>query len=394
MIIKKEKSGAGASGTFEKKQGGNRLKVGLMSRALFVLVMVLIILAVVTMRDRTSYSSYAVDEDSVTVKTDNVSTYKSVGNYILRYSSDGASLLEKNLTGRWNVTYDIDAPCSDECGTTVVIYDHNGTQVEIFDKNGSIGSFKTSSPIIKARVSEAGNVAVLLSESDASVIRYYTASGSEIAAVSSTLKTNGYPLDFDLSPDGLYLMAAFAEIEGTSIGSRVNFYDFSSTGASRQENLAASELFESTVVPEVYYLDDQTSVVIMDNGYAVYKGKEPALSKKVTFEESIISLVHDDDCLGFVFENENSDEPYVLKIYELSGNLRASVTVGISYDRITMGNDQIILNNDNELAIYSVRGNVRFEGTLDEGNIAYCLRTGNNRYLLVTNAKTETIHLK
>lgn len=376
----------------EKKR--HTLKAGLIRRALFAVAVLLIILAVVNAASRTRYGEYAVEEDTVVKKTDNVSVYEAVDNYILRYSRDGAALLNKKLGEKWNVTYNMEDPKSDICGTTLVIYDHNGTDVQVFDKNGSIGSFKTTSQIVKARVSKQGNVAVLLSEGNSSVIRYYSAGGSEIAAISSTLKTNGYPLDFDVSPNGLYLAVSFTEIEGGQAGTRLCFYDFSSAGRSYEENLAASDACEGVLVPEIYYADDTTIAAVRSDGFAIYSGRIPALRKKVGFDQEIISFFHDDSHLGFVFAGENSDSPYLVKLYGLSGNMISSGNIGISYDRVTVSSGQIIMSSEEQLGIYSMNGNCCYEGLLDEGSIAGCLRIGQKRYLLVTNSKTEVIYLK
>ncbi len=378
----------------ETRMGQKISKAGLIRVAIVCVLIILVIVAAVTVVQRKKYTEYAVNEDSITPKTDNVSNYEAVENYILRYSSDGASLLNKNLKSRWNVTYDMDNPSADICEDTFVIYDHNGTNLQIFDQDGPIGSFKTSSPIVKARVSKNGNVAALVSENDAAVIHYYTSEGTEIAAISSTLKTNGYPLDFDLSPNGLYMTIAFAKIESSGIGTLLNFYDFSSSGSSYEENMASSDTYDSVVIPQVYYTDDTTIAAISEDGFAIYKGKKPALKKRVTFDEEIISFFHDDEKLGFVFQDENSDSPYIMKIYGIGGNLKSSKTIGVDFEKAQVSSGQLILTGSSQLGIYDMSGNCKFEGTLNEGDIASCLRIGDKQYLLVTNSKTETIYLK
>ncbi|MDO4479333.1 MAG: DUF5711 family protein [Lachnospiraceae bacterium] len=371
----------------------NRKKAKAFRLAFIVVCILLVILAVVTLVDRVRYTDYKVIDDSVITKKDNVSVYRALNDDILRYSSDGASLMNQSLKSRWNVTYTMTDPQADTCAKAMVIYDKGGTDVRIFDRNGSVGEFKTSSPIVKARVSAKGNVAVLLHEGDAAVIRYFTSSGGEIAVIASTLKSTGYPVDFDISENGRYLAVSFASLETSSVGSVINFYDFGSGGQSFKDNIVSTVTYEAVLVPQITWMADGSCAAIRDDGFVIFKGQNLAPAKEVMFDQDIISFFHDDERLGFIFRSLEGEAPYVMNIYGTNGLMKATGPVNIEFDNVSISGDQIILTSSRKLGIYTMKGDCRFEGELDEGSIVHCIHLTGSRYLLVTNAKTEMIRL-
>ena len=72
---------------------------------------------------------------------------------ILRYSPDGASLVNSSMDTYWSVLYEMQNPVADVKDDRAVIADQDGTLLEMFDKNGETGSVTTSYNIVKAKIS-------------------------------------------------------------------------------------------------------------------------------------------------------------------------------------------------------------------------------------------------
>ena len=378
----------------QKEKMSDQKKARLLRAGLICVAVILVILLVVTLLGRIRYDRYEVVTSSVVEKTDNVSVYRSIDDEILRYSSDGASLLSQNLDSRWNVTYDMEQPEADACAGAIVIYDRNGTDVRVFNRSGAIGAFQADRPIIKARVSKDGNVMTLLSDNEAGLLRYYTAGGDEIASISSTMQTTGYPADFDLSENGLYLAVSYMAVRGNTVGSQLVFYDFSKEGQAIADNVTAQIPYESELIPIIYYEGNDRITAVREKGFTILKGRTPSEIKAVDFDGQIVSSFHDSRHLGFIFRNEDGDHRYDMKIYDKNGALKVTAPVDIVYDDVTVSSGQIIFTNQSELGVYTMGGACRFEGPLDEGDISSILRTGGARYLVVTNARTEMIRLR
>jgi hypothetical protein len=82
-----------------------------------------------------------------------------------------------------------------------------------------------------------------------------------------------------------------------------------------------------------------------------------------------------------------------MKIYSINGALLTTTYVDVIYDTVKVCDDQVLFSNSTELSVFSLNGIERFTGVLDEGDISYVLKIGWNRYLIVTDTKTETIKL-
>ena len=370
----------------------NHRKAMYVRTAFFVVLAVLLVLLVKTIADHHVYHGYAVVD--VSDKTDNISEYCYINGNILRYSSDGAALLTKDLSTVWNVSFTMDSPAVDSCGSTVVLYDISGTNVYVYNDKKEVGHFQTDLPIVKAKVSSAGNVAAILSDNDTTWIKYYTSAGSEIAAAGSTIKSPGYPTDMALSEDGLFLAVSYLTVSSDTVGTHLAFYNFGEAGRNATDNLVASEDFAGTIIPEVAYLSNDEAIAFRENGFTIYKGSgTPVKTQSIDFDDEVVSTFYDSRHIGFIFKSKDAEHKYVMKIYSINGVLLTTTNVDVIYDTVKVCGDQVIFNNSTELSVYSLDGIERFTGVLDEGDIAYALKIGRNRYLIVTDTKTETIKL-
>lgn len=370
----------------------NHRKAMYVRTAFIVIATVLLIMLARYLINHHTYSGYSVISSSE--KTDNVSEYQYVDGHILRYSSDGASLLDKNLDSVWNLTYSMTTPKADVCGQTVAVYDKDGTTVFIYNEKEQLGTFTADYPIVKARVSSAGNVAAILSDGNNVRIVYYSAKGSKIAEISATLKDSGYPTDLALSPDGLFLSVSYLTVNDNTTGTHLAFYNFGEAGKNADNNLVASEDFAGTIIPQLVYVSDDEAVAFRENGFTIYKGSgTPKKTRSVDFEDDIVSTFYDSDHLGFVFKSTDSAHKYVMKIYSINGALLSTTNVYLIYDHVEVCGDHVLFYNSSELAVFSLNGIQRFLGVLNEGDLTYVLKTGMNRYLVVTDVKTETVKL-
>ena len=93
--------------------------------------------------EKRSYHDYEILQTSE--QEDVVSTgYDEMANGILRYSPDGASLVNSSMEAYWSVLYEMKNPVVDIKGDRAVVADQDGTLIEIFDKDGETGSIATS----------------------------------------------------------------------------------------------------------------------------------------------------------------------------------------------------------------------------------------------------------
>ena len=216
--------------------------------------------------EKRSYHDYKVllaseQEDVVSTK------YQEMSGKILRYSPDGASLVNSNMDSYWSVLYEMQNPVADVKEGRAVIADQDGTLLEMFDKDGETGSVTTSYNIVKAKVSASGMVAAILDGGDSTWINFYASDGSLIAENQTHISDPGYPLDVALADDGNIMMVAYQYVDGSETTSYVAFYNFGDVGQNEDDRIVSGYTYEGTVIPQIVYLNGNKSLAIRDDGF-------------------------------------------------------------------------------------------------------------------------------
>lgn len=342
--------------------------------------------------ERRSYHNYRIL--SASEQEDVVSTkYLEMSGKILRYSPDGASLVNSSMDTYWSVLYEMQNPVADVKDDRAVIADQDGTLLEMFDKNGETGSVTTSYNIVKAKISSSGMVAAILDGGDSTWINFYASDGSLIAENQTHISDPGYPLDVAVADNGNIMMVAYQYVDGSETTSYVAFYNFGDVGQSEDDRIVSGYTYEGTVIPQIMYLNGGKSLAVRDDGFTLYKGSQiPKEKETVKVDKEIVSTFYDDDIIGLVFKNGNKEKPYTMRVYSTDGNLKFEKDFNIPYTPIKVSDGNILLYNSSQVCVMNSRGVEKYSGTID-GTISDFIKIGWNRYLLVLDSGVDVIKL-
>ena len=360
--------------------------------AVVVVILVLLSIAVRDAVANRTYSGYTVEKEEN--KTDSVSRFEYADGYVVKYSQDGAALINEALETVWSASYSMENPRIDVRRGQILIYDQLGTGIYLYDVKKQLGFFSADRPILKACVSGRDTVAALLRDEEKTSLVYYTKEGSQIAAGESTMTNPGYPVSLSLSEDGMMLAVAYLTAADGVTGTTVRFYHFGNEGRNKENNMTAEFTWPGVFSPEVRYLKGSECAVFRDNGFTIIKGTaRPEEVRTVTFREDICSVFHDGTHLGFITRSADKDHRYLMSIYSTSGNIVSTAYVDIAYERVRVCDNEVIFSNHSEFSIVSTGGKNRFRGRLKEGSISDALKTGKDRILVLTDHKMEVIRL-
>lgn len=360
--------------------------------AITAAVILAAVIAVVVFIEKRSYHNYKILQTSE--QEDVISTkYVEMDGKILRYSPEGASLLNNKLETLWSDIYEMQNPIGDVSGSRAVIADRDGTDLEIYDKNGKTGSISTSYSIVKVKISASGLVAAILDGGDDTWINFYASDGSLIAENQTKIDDPGYPLDVAVSEDGLIMMVTYQFVDGGDTTSYVAFYNFGDVGQNEDDRIVSGYTYEGVVIPQIQYLDSSRSVALRDNGFTLYKGKQiPKENTTVEVDKEIVSTFFDEDTIGLVFKNGKKDKQYTMEVYSLNGKLKFQRDFNIPYTSIKMSNGSILMYNSSQICVMNSRGVEKYSGTID-GTINDFFKIGWNKYLLVLDSGVSVIKL-
>ena len=379
MPLREQKRRAGSEGV--------RRAVTIAAAAVLVILLALLVHHI---QNRT-YTGYKVVRSSE--KSGSVSKWEYTPAGAVRYSTDGASLLNGSLKTVWSVTYTMNDPRLSVCGNECLIYDCKGTSALLFNEKGKTGAFSTELPIGKACVSAKGTVAALLDNGDTTEFAYYTSDGSKIASGSSTITDPGYPAALALSDDGLSLAVSYLTAADGNIGTTVRAYRFSSDqseGCRESGELS----FTGSFVPALTYIGDSL-IIVRDGGLTVCRGTDKLKQTvDVDFDEEIVSMFSDGSHIGFVFRSTEKGHRYTARLYSGGGQELAAMNLDDSYQTVHACGDMLVFSSGSGISVYSMRGVCRYHGPVREGSVTDAVRVDSRRLLVVTDQALEVIELR
>lgn len=339
------------------------------------------------------YGSYKVVSSSDQEDTQSTQ-YVGFGGHVLKYSGDEVALIDTGGETIWSDPQEMENPVADICGDSCVVYDKSGRTMAVYNSEGRQGFIETSLPIMKARTASQGVVAAILEDGETTWINFYDKDGSEIATGKTSVDSPGYPVDLDVSENGLLIGVAYLTVADNQVSGYVAFYNFGNTGQNQMDNMVSGYTYDDVVAPRIYYMDASRAAVLRDDGFVLYQGRQiPEETKTVQAEGEIVSTFFDERHLGLVYHTTEGEDPYRMVVYDAAGNEEFSQTFDFSYDNIQISQDQIIMYNSNEFAIYTMYGVCRYQGSLKEGSIQNIFRVAGNRYMVIMENGIQTIKL-
>ena len=359
-------------------------------------IVILAVSAVLFMKyeiDHWSYDGYEIITDSMQ-ETVMSAKYTEFGENLLKYGGDEIALLNRQEEVLWTFSETMNAPVVEICEDACLVYDKKGTTFSVFDMNGQLGTVHTTLPILKAKVAKQGVVAVILEDGDTTWVNVYDTDGEMIVTSKTRMESPGYPVDISLSSDGLLMGVSYVKVENNKISSYITFYNFGHTGQNQVDNVVSTYNYGDTLIPDIEYLDEKYAVAFREDGFCIYKGQQiPEEQEKVTVDSEIISVFHDDSNIGLILRNKNADAPYQMELYNLKGKMKWSVPLDSLFDTVKISQNEILLYNSTNFAVYSMKGICRFEGAIEEGSVDGLFKIARNRYLAVMDSGIETFKL-
>ncbi len=356
--------------TTEQKELDTELDIPRRRRPLPIILLCLAVLAVIAAavwfagRNR-SYKQAELSETQEIPAVGQVEMAPFAGG-VLRYSSDGASLIDCDGTERWNISYTMNSPHLVTQGNCGALADLAGTRVVVFSSGGLSGSYTTALPILAIAVSGHGVTAVALDNSLNSQIRLYDSKGSQLdILISLEMSMSGYPLALALSPDGNGLVVSTVSSNIGALNSQLVFYNFS-VGKNETNRLVGYFNYPGHLLPQVDYLNAKRVVAVTDDRVEVFslaQENKPQLIKTVMLPGEISSYSVGEDHFAFLCPDRGTGE-LKLSVYTADGEPCFSETANGAARNLALTAYGTLLLTDQGLKYWSYTGKTCYSGTL------------------------------
>lgn len=320
---------------------------------------------------------------------------------ILKYSNDGAFYTDKSNGMIWNQTYEMLNPIVALSDKYIAIGDKKGNLIYILNKDGCCGKVETTKPIVQVKVANQGTVAVLMEENGVGYLKLYDKSGKELAEGEVHAENSGYPLDIALSRDGEKLAVSMLDIKNGNVKSILSFYNFGSAGQKKIDNVIGTSSYSDMIIPQIDFVSNDRMIAASDKKLMIFTcGQKPEVKKEIEYKSQMRTLFYDDKYIGMILDNDGEkdaekQEVYTMKIYDNHGRIIKEQAFSATYRKAEfMSNHEILLLNDDECTIYTLRGVQKYHETWDKS--VYKIMPGSTfrRYLFIAEGETDTVKLK
>lgn len=362
-----------------------------------VIAVVIGILFYVLFQMNRTYGGYSVVEE--VKRKDGMSVqYEIHGDTLLRYSKDGASALEPGGEILWNGSYDFKNPYAVTCGNYVAIADIGEKNICIFDGKGSGSELSVDGAVQQIAIAKQGVVAAVLENDDEAKINIYDpydVTEKLKVSISTSTDSDGYPVAIALSEDGQKLVTSYINITNGVVSSSLNFYNFDSVGKNSVDRIVGSRPLEQEIVADVQFINSEIVCAFTQMGFKLYRMKEtPSDIVEVSVEKNIKSVCYNEKYITLVLDNnDNTDNPYLLQVYNTSGKLVLEKAVSYVYDTVEMGKEEVIFYSASECHILRLRGSEKLDCTFDE-NVSYFFPlSSSEKYILIDSDTINQVRL-
>ncbi len=354
----------------------------------FLVITVCIVIAVIIWLNNRIYTTYNIYSEVDWSVTDQ-SKVSFLGDMIFTYSMDGAKCVDLNGKQIWNQTFQMQKPIVDICENFVAIGEYNGNDVYIMNDEEIIGNFSTGLPITNICVSENGYVAATLKDNDVTWIYLYNQTGEKVADFKTTMEKSGYPISIDISNNGTLVAVSYLMPEIGDYQSNVAFFNFSSVGSERPNNLVSSYTYNTSakIIPYLRFANSELSFAVGYGALMSYQSAQiPEEVFQTTFNQEILSVFSGKEYIGVVLAADSVEGAYQLQIFDVDGMV-CTHDFDMSYKGILFHDNEFIIYNEQQCEIYSMNDVLKFEATFEEPIIQMKMIDGKAKGTMLTTDK-------
>jgi len=347
-----------------------------------------------TISNNKEYTSLEVQWETGGAGGDTV-FYESFGSYLIRYSQNGMTCLDKEGTVLWDYGYSMRNPAICIREDYAVIGDLQGQTAVIFQEDGVLGTVGTTMSILNLTISAHGVVALMLDDVDSCLIQFYEKSGLKLDIMIKNVlaETAGYPMDLSLSPKGTGLVLSLVYMDQGSMQSRITFLNFD-VGKTESDRVVGVFKYGEVLFPQVEYLTDEIACAFGDNQinlYSLKKETSPELLKSIICTSEIQSVFTGKNRIGVVLNGENGE--YQAQVYDLSGELLMEKEIPFTYTHAEFSGDYLLFYNSSECMVLNQNGKVKYHGSL-EGYTLKIVFLSKSTFLQLGSQSTKGMKMK
>lgn len=342
-----------------------------------------------------TFSGYDVVRERTRTDSNGVAYAPFQGN-LLKYGRDGIQLIDETGETLWNGGYEVENPMVKRSGEYVIVADIGAKNFYVYNGTDQGVHIETTLPIGNVKISSGGKAAVLLHDVDSDVVCIYNPYGT-VEQLEAEIPTNvtddGYPLDFDISPDGDSVVIAYMLVENGTMENKVCFYNFTETGQ-EQNILVGGKSFETKMISRIGFVASDKVAVFHEKGFSLFENmKKPEEIFEKDFEEEIKSADYDEDSIMIITGSAGSTENQKLCLYNFRGKEELAKEISYKYSGFTMAGNEIIFTDERNCHIIRKNGKEKFSFEFEKKQDYFLPAAKDNQYYCLDETSIQLVKI-
>jgi len=235
-----------------------------------------------------------------------------------------------------------------------------------------------------------------MKEGQESQVKLFDTKGNALAHGKFYGDKGGFPIDIALSQDATKLAVDMVNVSEGAVSTTISFYNFDKVGQSEIDNNVGTYTLDGVFIPEIDYVSDSRMIAIGTGNILIFEGAQrPELAREIPVEKEILSYFHNDDYIGFVYDDIEKENSWHLKVVDMYGHSKMQNTISILYDSIEfLSNGEICVTGSNECEIFTTHSIKKFSCIFDRE--LYKILSGKNKenYIFVFKDTIDEVKLK
>lgn len=320
-----------------------------------------------------------------------------IDDYVYECNKNG--LIKKSVDGEtvWTKGFYIDSPLMEYAGQYIAVADITGKSVYVFDTNGFIREIKESYPIINIDINKEGFLTTIQEKEKQNIIKYYNNDGIRVVETATRFHEDGYPIDIATSDNVTKMVTGYLKVSNNRLQTIISFFGYEDQHDQKDQNLLGGFTYENALLSELYWIDDNKVLIVMDNAISIYSCEtEPKLIKniKVDSELEFVEVTSEElvVCYGKALEQSELDQSNKVVVYNHNGEELKRMEYEEPIQFVKASKDNYFVVTASQIIKYEGTGREWFASTYLTIKDFYEINEG--EYVAVTNQGYEILKIR
>lgn len=293
---------------------------------------------------------------------------------VFHITRDGIAAYDLDGSEIWQDTFSLDNFVVMQKEPYIAVGSKGGQSIHVFNDKGKQYEITSTYPIVYFSINESGGLVTIAHNENSHIISVYNEMSKNLCNRTTFIKSDGYPLVAELSPDNKRLIMSYSSVDEPQVTSRVYCMDVNQNNEEVLDNIEYGREQSNNLIYEIEFINNETWVSIGDKLVVWYDIEGNELGKQQNLSLVFVPYLYtmSEYGLGYIpmILSEKPTQNIVHRQDELAyfnhlGEKNVSINLEGGVESIYADGNGVVVQIENIFKGYDKLGNILFEYTAD-----------------------------